>query len=137
MILFGTGARLVEFDHVERRHCEHCGIDRNFVLRLKYEYGHFYHLFGWVMSREYQLACPVCTHGWRLEARSARALIGRDPVPFYQRAGWLVLLMLAILVVGAALARYERQSAPSRGDKRAPLTAASAPANVRNHVELG
>jgi hypothetical protein len=112
LILLGTGSRTYEFDHVEREHCAKCDCEREFVLRMKYEYGHFYHLFGWVMSREYQLICPACAHGWRIEPRNARALIGRDPVPFHQRAGWLVLVLLVVVVAVASVAYHRRNAAP-------------------------
>lgn len=104
MILWGTGERVVEFDVIERAYCAKCEQERDFFMRLKYEFGHFYHLFGWVISREYQLVCPHCGHGWVLDPVSARAQLGRDPVPFYQRSGWLVMLALFVLIAVAALA---------------------------------
>lgn len=105
MILWGTSDWVLTFDLPQREHCQNCRQDQDFELRLKYEYGHFYHLFGFVMSKQYQLVCPVCTHGWLLNARAAEALIGRNPIPFYQRFGWLVLLALIAVVATAALAR--------------------------------
>lgn len=104
MILFGDGERVVTFAVRERHFCERCACDVDFAMRLKYRYGHFYHLFGWVMRREYQLACPACKHGWTVNAKSAEAILGGDPIPFHQRHGWVVgLVMLHLLAVAALM----------------------------------
>ncbi|MGO4262055.1 hypothetical protein [Lysobacter sp. TAB13] len=104
MILWGASKQVLDFDLSEREYCQQCRQDQDFGLRLKYEHGHFYHLFGWVMSKQYQLVCPDCTHGWVVNPRAAEALIGRNPIPFYQRHGWLVMLALAAIIGVAALA---------------------------------
>ncbi len=107
MILWGWAERTIEFDLRERQFCEHCAEIRDFGMRLKYGYGHFYHLFGWVRHQQYQLVCPVCDHGWRLNRDSARALVGREPIPFYQRHGWWVMLALAAIIgIAAYLHRH-------------------------------
>lgn len=107
MILWGWAERIVEFGIEERQHCTRCGEDRDFRMRLKYGYGHFYHLFGWVRHQQYQLVCPVCSHGWLLNRDSALGLVGRDPIPFYQRNGWLVMVALAIVIgIAACIHRH-------------------------------
>jgi hypothetical protein len=105
MILWGTSNWVLDFDLSEREYCQQCQQDQDFGLRLKYEYGHFYHLFGWVMSKQYQLVCPVCSHGWVLNSSTAEELIGRNPIPFYQRYGWIVLLVLVAIIGVAAVAQ--------------------------------
>lgn len=106
MILWGWGERVLTFDLVEHEHCQRCEQSQNFGLRLKYTYGHFYHLFGWVISKQYQLICPVCSHGWIVNTSAAEAQIGCNPVPFHQRSGWIVMLVLAA-IIGTAAARYQ------------------------------
>ena len=71
-------------------------------MRLKYKYGHFYHLFGWIMEKQYQLVCPSCTHGWILNSDSAERLLERNPIPFHQRRGWAVMIFL-VAVIGIAV----------------------------------
>lgn len=102
MVLWGWAERTVHFGIGEHQFCPHCGEDRDFRLRLKYGYGHFYHLFGWVRHQAYQLVCPACEHGWVVNPGSARGLIGREPIPFHQRHGWWVLLTLAAIIAVAA-----------------------------------
>jgi hypothetical protein len=57
-----------------------------------------------VTERQYDLACPVCGHGWLVQRRSAEALLGGDPIPWRHRNGWMLLAAVA-LVAGTALAR--------------------------------
>lgn len=45
MILWGWGERVLTFDLAEHEHCQRCEQEQDFTLRLKYTYGHFYHLF--------------------------------------------------------------------------------------------
>lgn len=104
LVPIGSAARLLTFDLSERRHCATCGEPRDFQLRLRYEWGS---LFWWpvcVTESQYQLACPVCGHGWVLETRTAEAMLGGSPIPWRHRNGWMVVAALA-LVAGMALAR--------------------------------
>lgn len=101
MILWGWGERVVSFNVEEHQFCERCAQERDFTMRLKYTYGHFYHLFGWVIEKQYQLVCPFCTHGWILNNESAESTLERNPIPFHQRSGWAVMIFLAIAVAVA------------------------------------
>jgi hypothetical protein len=106
MILWGWGERVLGFDVEEHQFCENCRENANFRMRLKYTYGHFYHLFGWVISKQYQLVCPACTHGWLLNTRSAEEKLRGNPIPFHQRSGWLVMALLAVAIgIGVAAHR--------------------------------
>ncbi|WP_166767594.1 hypothetical protein [Xanthomonas euroxanthea] len=79
MILWGWGERVLTFDLAEHEYCQRCEQKQDFTLRLEYKYGHFYHLFGWVISKQYQLIFPVCSHGWVVNASAAKAQIGCNP----------------------------------------------------------
>ncbi|WP_369944141.1 hypothetical protein [Xanthomonas medicagonis] len=103
MILWGWGERDVACGVEDRQFCARCAQERAFEMRLRYSYGHFYHLFGWVRERQYLLICPECHHGWLLNRASAEALLPSLPIPFHQRWGWLVMLVLAVLIAAAAL----------------------------------
>jgi hypothetical protein len=103
MILWGWGERNVACGVEERAFCKNCDQEQAFAMRLHYAYGHFYHLFGWVREKQYQLVCPVCCHGWLLNQASAESRLQAVPIPFHQRWGWLVMLVLAVLIAAAVL----------------------------------
>ena len=58
-------------------------------------------LFGFVYGRRYQLACPVCQHGWLLDKKEAERLYGRPDIPLRLRYG-LVFLLSVFAALGAA-----------------------------------
>lgn len=104
LVPIGSASRQLVFDVTEAQHCAHCGESRDFALRLHYEWGSLFYLPVCVTERQYQLACPVCGHGWVVERASAEALLGGDPIPWRQRNGWMVLAGIA-LVGGVAFMR--------------------------------
>lgn len=104
LVPIGTSDRLLTFDATETHPCATCGEARDFNLRLRYEWGSLFYLPVCVTGRQYQLACPVCGHGWLVERGSAEAMLGGDPVPWMHRNGWMLLVAVA-LVAGVAIAR--------------------------------
>ena len=71
MFMIGQGERVVPVGEPEPQHCPRCEEERDFQPQLAYKYGEFDLLFGFVYGRRYQLACPECNHGWRLDRREA------------------------------------------------------------------
>jgi DNA-directed RNA polymerase subunit RPC12/RpoP len=104
LVPIGSAGRLLTFDLTEPHDCATCGESREFHLRLRYEWGSLFYLPVCVTERQYDLACPVCGHGWLVQRRSAEALLGGDPIPWRHRNGWMLLAAVA-LVAGTALAR--------------------------------
>lgn len=106
MLLVPIGSRrhLLVFAATENNPCATCGETREFELRLRYEHGTMFYLPVCVTERQYQLVCPVCTHGWLVERRSAEAMLGGEPIPWRHRNGWM-LLAAAALVVAVAISR--------------------------------
>ena len=104
MILIGRGERTLGFNIHERHLCERCEREQDFALGLKYRYGHFYHLFGWVFHKQYHLICPTCSHGWLVNAASAEELIGGNVIPFRHKSGWIVgVALVHVVAIGAVL----------------------------------
>lgn len=104
LIPIGSAARLLTFDVTERHPCATCAEPRDFALRLRYEWGSLFYLPVCVTERQYQLACPVCSHGWVVRRDSGEALLGGDPIPWRHRNGWMLLAAVA-LIAGVAIAR--------------------------------
>ncbi|UOV09426.1 hypothetical protein MUU77_03740 [Pseudoxanthomonas sp. F37] len=101
MFMIGQGEQVVPVGAPEPQHCPRCDRMRDFEPQFANKYGRFDLLFGFVYGRRYQLACPVCHHGWRLDAREAERLYGRPDIPFRLRYG-LVILLGVFAALGAA-----------------------------------
>lgn len=101
MFMIGQGERVVSVGEPEPQHCPRCDETRNFQPQLAYKYGEFDLLFGFVYGRRYQLACPECHHGWRLDRRQAEQRYGKPDIPFRLRFG-LILLLGLFAALGAA-----------------------------------
>lgn len=101
MFMIGQGERTVPVGEPEPQHCPRCDEMRDFEPQLSYKYGEFDLLFGFVYARRYQLACPACNHGWRLDRRQAKQRYGKPSIPFRLRFGFIILLGLCA-ALGAA-----------------------------------
>ena len=102
MFMIGQGERILAIGPPEIEHCPKCEQEREFIPQLKYSYGQFDLLFGFVYNRRYQLACSACNHGWLLDARMAKQMYGKPSIPFLLQYGFLVLAALVSLVGAAA-----------------------------------
>lgn len=91
MFLVGQGECTVPVGPPEPQYCPRCEEVTDFQPQLKYKYGQFDLLFGFVYDKRYQLACPKCNHGWRLDKRSMEKNLGKLPIPFHLRYGFLIL----------------------------------------------
>ena len=103
MFMIGQGERVLNIGPAEPRYCPHCEQQTDFIPQLKYSFGEFDLLFGFVYNKRYQLACTHCNHGWILDTRETERSLPRHPLPFRLRYG---LLILAGLIAGLALAVY-------------------------------
>ena len=102
MFMIGQGERVQVIGPPEVEHCPKCEQEREFLPQIRYSYGQFDLLFGFVYQRRYQLACSTCNHGWRLDADAAKQLYGRPALPFHLQYGAWVLVALIALLASAA-----------------------------------
>ena len=109
MFMVGQGERIVSVGPPEPQHCPRCEETTDFQPQLKYSYGQFDLLFGFVYGKVYQLACPQCNYGWRLNTKIMEQSLGKVPIPFHLRYGVLVLIGLAAAIGTAAY--YVRNAA--------------------------
>ena len=100
MFMIGQGERTVPVGQPEPQHCPQCDEVTDFQPLLKYKFGQFDLLFGFVYDKRYQLACPQCNHGWHLDKRSMEQSIGKLPIPFHLRFGFGICLAL-VAALGA------------------------------------
>lgn len=104
MFLIGQGERVIDIGPAEPRHCPRCDEERAFVPQLKYSFGEFDVLFGFIYNKRYQLACPQCNHGWVLDTRETERRLGRVPVPFRLRYGIVMFVGFAAAIAVASYA---------------------------------
>ncbi|WP_374555332.1 hypothetical protein [Thermomonas sp.] len=97
MVYVGQGERVVPIGPTEDRDCPRCEQVTAFQPQLRYKFGQFDLLFGFVYGKRYQLACTQCQHGWLLDTRLTERSLDRSPIPFHLRFGWLVLVGIAAL----------------------------------------
>ena len=106
MFYIGQGERTVAIGPTQSKHCPHCEETTEFEPQLKYKFGQFDLLFGFVYGKRYQLACIQCNHGWLLDKRETERDLDKLPIPFHLRYGFLVLIGLVAL--GTAVYFYRR-----------------------------
>jgi hypothetical protein len=103
MIIWGSGGNVVPLGRHETRHCETCEKERLFNLVLRYRYWHLYWIFALVTQKKYLLVCEICQRGWELPSRTVEEAIGRVPIPFMRRYGFVALVL--VIAVCALLGR--------------------------------
>lgn len=101
MFMIGQGERVVSIGPPESRHCPGCEETTDFQTQLRYKFGEFDLLFGFVYGKRYQLACTRCNHGWILDSRAVEQAFGKAPIPLRLRFGF-VILVGALAALGAA-----------------------------------
>lgn len=102
MFMIGQGERIIPIGPTEPKHCPGCGETTDFQLQLRYKFGEFDLLFGFVYAKRYQLACTKCNHGWILDTKAVERTVGRAPIPFRLRFGFVILLGAMAVLGGAA-----------------------------------
>lgn len=102
MFMIGQGERIVPLGSPEQKHCPGCGQTTDFQTQLRYKFGEFDLLFGFVYAERYQLACTRCNHGWILERKTVERTFGAAPIPFRLRFGFVILLGAIAALVAAA-----------------------------------
>ena len=76
--------------------------------RMMFMIGQFDLLFGFVYDKRYELVCPVCNGGWKLDPFAAERTFGKPEIPFHLRYGIWVLAALAVAVGTAAYLYRQR-----------------------------
>lgn len=124
LYIWGSGSDTAKAGSAGTRLCSICGSVQPFDLLVNYRYFHFWHLISWVTKRSYSATCTRCGNGAEVPAIEAKQQIGKDPIPFLRRKGWLIpIVALAILLpLGAYSSQQHQQEiaafldAPVAGD---------------------
>ncbi len=92
ILVHGYGVESSPVEHVEA-HCPFCNCQRQLLLIVKYEYKHAYFICSFITRREYFFLCESCGEMRRgFDSDEVERLLGRVPIPFTKRCGWLITL---------------------------------------------
>lgn len=106
MIIFGTRKEDVDLGPVHPQDCEVCNKqDQPFRLRLVYRYDHVWFVLGHVRGLSYVIVCENCGTPFRIPPAAGRKLgrLERDPIPFLDRYGCLLVFSVFILLATLAV----------------------------------
>ncbi len=107
LISWGSGEKTEDLKIIEKKFCTACEMTRPFKLFLRYKFSSLEHIFRWVTERQYMLVCEVCHHSILLDAAKAESIVGRNPIPFWNRTG-LAFLVIGIIFYITDLVSYQQ-----------------------------
>lgn len=99
MFIFGTKNEVKDLGNESVMPCPVCEKDRPFRLVLTYKLSHIYYIFGSVSHKAYHQLCTICSRGETLDTKKTEAALPRHPIPFMQRYGGYVLILLFFTIV--------------------------------------
>jgi hypothetical protein len=102
-IISGRDEASVDVRSEGKQDCPVCKCKRRFVLVLRYEYAHFYWMFGRVTSRRYFVICDACEYGYEVNREEIEAELVRIPIPFLHRYGCLLWILGFIFLLACGL----------------------------------
>ena len=125
LIIWGSRSESLDLGVVDHRYCNTCRGIRPFKIILQYRYFHIYWIFGWIMSKEYVLACDFCYKGWILKPSEVEKNFFRHPIPFMRRYGLLFLgafflILMASSIVSSPLETVDSKLSPSNSTASTP-----------------
>jgi hypothetical protein len=106
VFVFGSGYNKV-VAHIDGRSCASCGRPDTCDAVIEYDYQHIFRIFRSMKNKVVRVACAACGASHEIGGPQERELlnaIGRNPIPFMDRHGAHVLLLL--LVAWGALAYF-------------------------------
>ena len=125
LIIWGSRSESLDLGVVDHRYCNTCRGIRPFKIILQYRYFHICWIFGWIMSKEYVLACDFCYKGWILKPSEVEKNFFRHPIPFMRRYGLLFLgafflILMASSIVSSPLETVDSKLSPSNSTASTP-----------------
>jgi hypothetical protein len=86
---WGTARHEVIVRKAGTQFCDTCEVARPFSDIAQYRTAHIY-FCRWVTHRQYIHACDVCGKGLLFNKTEFEAKLETDPIPFWDRKGWLI-----------------------------------------------
>jgi hypothetical protein len=141
-LIWGRGREVVPIRDAGTRICRVCREDRRVGLLLRYDYAHFFFVFGLVTRKRFLLACQQCGNSWvipTVEVPDAKA-VARKAVPFLRRWGLLLFLLVGGLISSTVIYLFfegvEERFQRRQKEQNAPLIRIDKPVPVRKPEEI-
>lgn len=87
MLIFGTRGKTLDLGVEGYEHCPTCGTTQQFRRFLDYRYGHIDWIIRVVTQKQYYKLCDICRRGTALDAKRVEQILGRNPIPLFDRFG--------------------------------------------------
>lgn len=107
LFVYGSGSNHLVVHLNDQSACAACGRPDTRDAVIDYDYLHIFRVFRNVKSKVVRVVCAACGNAENVESRHEQELyksLGRNPIPFMDRYGAHVLLLL--VVAWFALAYY-------------------------------
>jgi hypothetical protein len=94
---WGTAKHKLIIRKAGTKFCDTCEVARPFSDIAQYGTAHIY-FCRWVTSRKYLNVCDFCGEGLFLNKNEIENSFEKDPIPFWDRRGWLILATAVALI---------------------------------------
>lgn len=109
MIVWGSKGEVEVLQAQEHKHCPVCEKERTFLVQLHYKVSHIWYLFKWVSEKQYVKVCEICQRGEKLATKAVEDELGKPPIPFMSRWGWVFLVaLIGVIAVFGSIADSNR-----------------------------
>ena len=97
-LVWGNKTAVMDLGAHGQQRCAVCDGERPFRLTVHYQVHHLYYIFKWVTGKKYMLVCAACRCGHDLSTQEVETQLKRNPIPPFDRFGWVLLAGLIGLV---------------------------------------
>lgn len=130
LIIWGSGGDSIDLGtSPQKQYCSCCEQERSFRTLLQYRFAHLYYIFSWTTKKNYYHLCEVCQRGWELNAQEVEKALGKNPIPFLRRSGWMLLAVPVVLIILLGLL-------PRSSTKPLPRSTTSPQSLLPSHLKL-
>ena len=106
MFIWGKGHKTIDLPSAAQVYCHKCGSTSDHTATVDYDYDHIFWLFKGLKNKVTTTQCGNCQHVESLEGTAQKEFFakkGGNPIPFMDRYGGHVLLLLILAYVAFAL----------------------------------
>ena len=102
MFIWGRGHKTIKIPEPVQCNCMNCGATTRQQVSVEYDYGHIFWLFKGLKNKAVTFFCSSCQRQQSLSPSDQRELLSgvfRNPIPFMDRYGGHILLLIIVAYV--------------------------------------